>query len=119
MRRVLSQFLLVLIAFALVGGTTAQLALSVQPVAPMTMTGTPCNMMTSAIDGSHGQPMTPCKGVTPDCIKQMGCVTNPALPARITDNEIIAHSSRVAYGMVLSRLAGLITTPEPNPPRTI
>jgi hypothetical protein len=119
MLKVAHRLLLVLIAFAIVGGTTLQLAQSAQSIAPMTMAGMPCDVMMPAAAADHGKPMTPCKGMTPDCIKQMGCVTDVALPARLVDNEIVAHFTAVDYWSALSTMAELVRTPEPLPPRTI
>jgi hypothetical protein len=120
MIRVLRQLLFVLIAFAIVGGTTTQFAQSAQYAGPMTMAGMPCDMMMmSAAGADHGKPMAPCKGMTPDCIKQMGCVTDVALPARLVKDEFVAHFTTVDYWSALSKLAELIRTPEPLPPRTI
>jgi hypothetical protein len=119
MLRVAHRLLLVLIAFAIVGGTTAQLARSAQSIAPMTMAGMPCDMMMPAASSERGEPMTPCKGMTPDCIKQMGCVADVALPARLANNEFVAHFTTVDYWSAMSELAELVNTPEPLPPRTV
>jgi hypothetical protein len=119
MLRVAHQLLLVLIAFAIVGGTTTQLAQSAQYAAPITMAGMPCDMMMPAAGGDHGKPMAPCKGMTPDCIKLMGCATAVALPARFQSNEFAMLFSTVNYWTMSSKLAALVRTPEPLPPRTI
>jgi hypothetical protein len=119
MLKVAHRLLLVLIAFAIVGGTTMQLAQSAQSIAPMTMAGMPCDMMMPAAAADHGKPMAPCKGMTPDCIKQMGCVTDIALPARFVSHAFAAHFTTVDYWSALSKLATLVCTPEPLPPRTI
>ncbi|MDB5363174.1 MAG: hypothetical protein JWO51_4471, partial [Rhodospirillales bacterium] len=63
-------------------------------------------------------PMTPCKGMTADCIKQMGCVTVAALPV-----PFITHESAVQYGAIdywasHPKLVSLDHEPEPLPPRT-
>jgi hypothetical protein len=110
--------LLVLIAFALVGGTAAQLAWSGEPATPTTMAGMPCDMMMSAVGSDHGKPTIPCKGMTPDCIKQMGCVIATALPVRLANGELAAHFSAVDYWSAWFKLAGLVRAPEPLPPRT-
>jgi hypothetical protein len=120
MGQVLRQLLFVLIAFAIVGGTTTQLAQSAQYAAPMTMVGMPCDMMMMPAAGAdHGKPMAPCKGMTPDCIKQMGCVTAVALPARFASHAFAVHFTTVDYWSAPSKLATLVRTPEPLPPRTI
>ncbi len=96
----------------------AQLAQSGQSIAPMTMAGMPCDMMMPAADADHGEPMMPCKGMTPDCLKHMGCVTDAALPAPLVSNEVVVHFSTVYYWPARSKLASLTRTPEPLPPRT-
>jgi hypothetical protein len=111
--------MLALIAFAIVGGTTVQLAQSSQYAAPMAMAGMPCGMMMSMADAGHGEPMVPCKGMTPDCIKQMGCiVVDVALPARLASTDVTVALSTVAYWSAWSEMAGLAREPEPFPPRT-
>ena len=118
MLRVLRQFLLALIAFAMIGGTTAQLARSAAFVAPMTMTGVPCDMTAPTAGAERGTPMMPCKGMTPDCIKQMGCVADAGLPVRLVSHEAAVHSSNVNYWNTRFEVTGLIHAPEPLPPRT-
>ena len=120
MLRILRHLLFVLIAFAIVGGTTAQFAQAAERAAPMTMVGMPCDMMMPAASVDHGKPMAPCKGVAPDCPKLMGCVVvaDVALPARLVSTEFTPHVSTVEYWSTLSRQTGLASTPELNPPRT-
>jgi len=119
MIRVLRQCLFVLIAFAIVGGTTMQVAQSAQYAAPMTMAGMPCDMMMPAADADHGKPSAPCQGMTPDCVKLMGCVTAVGLPARFVSHAFAAHFTTVDYWSALSKLTTLVRTPEPLPPRTV
>ncbi len=120
----LRQLLLVLIAFAFVGGTSSQLARSAEYAAPMVMAGMPCDMMMPHAKMPDEKPMapsngSPCKGMTSDCIKQMGCVTDAALPARTVNLDIAAHFSNVDYWSAWSKLADFVREPEPLPPRTI
>jgi hypothetical protein len=119
MLRVLRQLLLVLVAFAIIGGTTSEFAHSAQYGTVMTMAGMPCDMMMPAADTDHGKSTMPCKGMTPDCMKLMGCVADASLPARFVSHEFVAHVSKVDYWSALSKLAGLAAAPEPLPPRTI
>ena len=112
----LRQLLLVLIAFAFIGGTSSQLARSAEYATPMVMSGlSSCDMMMSQDD----KPVTPCKGMTSDCIKQMGCVTDAALPARAVNLDIAVHFSSVDYWSAWSTLADFVREPEPLPPRTV
>ena len=53
----------------------------------MVMGDMPCDMAMPMADAGHGAPMAPCKGLTPECIKQMGCVANVALPIRLVDAD--------------------------------
>lgn len=114
----LRQLLLVLIAFAFVGGTSSRLARSAEYAAPMAMAGMPCDMMMSHAGMQDDMPMPPCKGMTPDCIKQMGCVTDAAFPARTLSIDLAVHLSNVDYWSVSSTLADFVREPEPLPPRT-
>jgi hypothetical protein len=93
----LRQFLLVLIAFAFIGGTSSQLARSAEYAAPMMMAGMPCDIMMSHAGMRDGKPMPPCKGMTADCINQMGCVTDAALPARSVSLDIAVNLSEADY----------------------
>jgi hypothetical protein len=119
MLKAVRHILVLLIAFAIVGGTTSELARSAQYTAPMTMAGMPCDMAMPASASGDTKPMPPCKGMTPDCIKLMGCVTVTALPARFLTHEMTVQYSTVAYWKASSKLAGLDHEPEPLPPRTI
>lgn len=117
----LRHFLLVLVAFALVSGTTAEfarVAQAAQYVAPMTMDGVPCNMAMPMSASGDTKPMAPCKSMTPDCLKLMGCVTVTALPARYTTHAIVVQYGVVDYPTFSSELTGLDHRPDPFPPRT-
>ena len=113
------RLLLVLIVFAVIGGPMLHLA---QPaaasMAPVAMAGTPCDMIMPMADAGHGTPMAPCKGLTPECIKQMGCVASAALPARLADNDTVFAFSPVVYWSAWSERTGVAREPEPLPPRT-
>src|ERR1700688_4417340 len=116
MLRLAYRLMLALIVFAMVGGQAAQLAQSTP--APATIASMPCDMMMPMADAGHGGPMVPCKGMTPDCIKQMGCVVDFALPARLASTDVTVPLNSVAYWPAWSKMAGLIREPEPLPPRT-
>jgi hypothetical protein len=118
MLTVARRFLLVLVAFALVGGTTTQLARSAQYGAVMVMTGVPCDMAMPGHAAKDTKPMMPCKGMTPACIKQIGCVASTALPERLTSNDFSAQNDPVVYWTASSRLDGLARKPDLLPPRT-
>ncbi len=117
MFRTFRQFLLVLIAFAFLGGTTQQ-AWSEQHATPAVV-GMPCDMMMSMAGDGHSKPATPCKTMTLDCLKHMSSGTVAGLPSRFLDSTIIVQMSSVDYWNPLSKLTGVIGAPEPLPPRTI
>ncbi len=107
--------MLAFIAFAMIGGAAAQLAWPLQQVA-LAAADVPCDMGRPA--AGHGVPMLPCKGMTPGCIKQMGCVVEAALPARLASADVSVPFSAVDYWSTQSDGAGVVHAPEPLPPRT-
>lgn len=117
MAQTLRQLLLVLIAFAIVGGTSHQLARSAQYMTPVAMVGMSCDMTMKHTSVPHEVPTAPCKRMTADCINQMGCVIDAAVPSRPVCTEILVQSRRVDYWSVGSKLADFVRSPEPLPPR--
>jgi hypothetical protein len=118
MLRVLRHILLLLVAFAVVGGTTSEFARAAQYSTVMVAAGMPCDMAMPASASGDTKPMAPCKGMTPDCIKQMGCLTVTGLPAHFLTYESTVQYSAINYWTATSELAGLDHEPEPLPPRT-
>ena len=112
------RILFLLVAFAVLGVTTAEAA---RPVAFADMSGDsamPCDMtMPAEMTGGMDAP-SPCKGMTPDCIKMMGCVTISALPAHFVSAESAVEYRTVIYWTADPELAGQTPAPEPQPPRT-
>jgi hypothetical protein len=60
----------------------------------------------------------PCKGLTPECVKQMGCVTIPAVAERFVFNSVNVSYTRVVYWSLASDAEGLSSKPDLLPPRT-
>lgn len=116
--RLAYRFLLVLIVAAVIGGPLVHLTQLPQLVPPMAMAGMPCDMAMPMADAGRGAPTAPCKGLTPECMKQMGCVANVALPIRLADSDTSFVFSPVTYWSPRSLMAGVARTPEPLPPRT-
>lgn len=112
------RFLLVLIAFAVIGGPTLHLAQPPQFMPSMAMGDVPCDMAMPVADAGHGAPMLPCKGMTADCIKEMGCVANVALPTRMANTDVVFAFRPVAYWSARSEMAGVVHEPADLPPRT-
>ncbi|HLZ66547.1 MAG TPA: hypothetical protein VKQ29_09965 [Aliidongia sp.] len=119
MIRLLRHLLLLLVAFAIIGGTTSELARAAAYGPVAAMADMPCDMaMPTSASGGDATPMAPCKGMTADCIKQMGCVTVQALPAHFISHETAVQYSTVDYWASFSKLVSLAPEPEPLPPRT-
>jgi hypothetical protein len=118
MSRFLRQILLLLVAFALVGGMTNELARAAPDCAAMAA-AVPCDMAMSASAAGDTKPMHPDKGAIPGCMKQIGCTTISVLPVRLQAQQVIERYSPIDYWMPMTELAGLDHQPEPLPPRTI
>lgn len=113
------KLLAILIAFAIVGGTSVQSAQAAGFAAATMLTVMPCDQMMGMADAGHSVPMAPCKGMTPDCIKQMGCVTVVALPVRMVQADTAFDFTMVVYWSVRSGMISRDSVPEPLPPRAI
>jgi hypothetical protein len=118
MSSLLRQILLLLVAFALVGGMTNDLAHAAPECVAMTM-AVPCDMAMSASASGDTKPMHSDKSAIPDCMKQMGCTAASVLPARLQTHRLIERRGPIDYWMSVTELAGLDQQPEPLPPRTI
>ena len=118
MLRFLHRLLLAVAAFAFLGGTTLQ-AMPVADAqfqtsgADMAMAaGMPCEHM-DAMKGA-GAPL-PCKGMTLDCIKQMGCIGFPDLPQASVLATPVAYAA-VDYRQLRQTSVGLSRKPDLDPP---
>lgn len=111
--------LAILIAFAIVGGTSLQLTQAARFAATEMSAAMPCDQMMGMAASGHSVPMVPCKAMTPDCIKQMGCVTDVALPVRLTRSDAAIGFSMVVYWSARFGMVSVDSIPEPLPPRTI
>jgi len=123
MLRFLHRFLLVVTAFAFLGGATLQ-SLPVADAQIQTSgagaamaAGMPCEHM-DAMKGA-GAPLLPCKGMTPDCIKQMGCIGFPDLPQGSALAAPVAYYAAVDYRNFQQRSDGLSRKPDLFPPIAI
>jgi hypothetical protein len=119
MLRLFRHLLLLLVAFAIIGGTPSELARATGYGPVAAMTDMPCDMtMPTSASGGDATPTAPCKGMTADCIKQMGCVTVAGLPAHFLIHESAVQYSAIDYWASFSKLVSLDPEPEPLPPRT-
>ena len=120
MTRFLHHVFLVLIGFAIIGGTSVQLAHAAMMEPQSAMAGMPCDMAGMPMtDAGSGKPMVPCKGLTPDCIKQIGCVVDIAIVARLVAFDMRVWFAPLEYWQTRFILFGTDRTPDLMPPRTI
>ena len=115
MKAVLRRVLTFIAVFALLGGTMGQ---SVPAVSYGMAVGMPCDMTAMATPSGGAHSPIPCKAMTPDCLRHMGCATSPALPAPLLADSGHNRYRSVAYWTALPKLASLVREPEPLPPRT-
>lgn len=100
------------LALAVILGVSLQIAGSALAAA-----GPPAVEM-SAMDmgGDCDQPAAPCKGMTPDCIGSMGCVTNIAAPVAPLAAPAPFQWGAVRYFSLCAMQAGVSVKPEHSPP---
>ncbi len=80
------------------------------------MDGMDCaGMMMMESLSHHGGPK-PCKGMTPDCMAQIGCVAPALLDEASTPTTVKPLASKVFYWSSTSRLIGRSYAPELDPP---
>jgi hypothetical protein len=121
MRAVFNRLMAILTTLAFV------LAMSVQAVPSAEALGLTASAKAAAADepcprmaGEHPdqgmpQPM-PCKGVMPDCVKQMGCVGSPNISSRSADMQRRVFYTMVSYWSLAEKRTGLSVEPDLFPP---
>ncbi len=65
----------------------------------------------------RGMPQLPCKGIMPDCVKQMGCVGSPNVPSRSAEMQRQVSYTTVTYWSLTEHRTGLSVEPDLFPPR--
>ena len=120
--RILRGLLVAVTILAFLGGTTVQamplLTASGVPAGIAAKAGVPCGHMAgmgqsgSAIPGHD----IPCKGITSDCVKQMGCIGVPSLPIRADVIAMPVSYVTITYWSPQPTLGGLSLEPDLFPP---
>jgi hypothetical protein len=119
----LHRLLLAITSLAFLGGASLQ-AMPVGETHAMAaastamQTGMPCEHMAAKKAAPVSAPVLPCKGITADCIKQMGCIGVPDLPRADTLATPIAYAS-VGYRALQQSSAGVSHKPAVFPPIAI
>jgi hypothetical protein len=66
---------------------------------------------------NRGMPqLIACKGIMPDCVKQMGCVGSPNVASRSAQMQRRVFYTRVIYWSLAEKRAGLSVEPDLFPP---
>ncbi len=58
----------------------------------------------------------PCKGIMPDCVKQMGCIGSPSVPSRSAEMQRRVFYTKVIYWSLTEERTGLSVEPDLFPP---
>lgn len=122
MRSVFNRLMAILTIVAFAGAMSVQAAPSAEALgltgpAKMSQADEHCpRMAVEHPDRDIPMPM-PCKGIMPDCVKQMGCVGSPNLPSRSAELRTPVSYSRVTYCLPAVQSAGLSIAPDLLPPR--
>ncbi len=67
----------------------------------------------------RGMPqLMPCKGIMPDCVKQMGCIGSPSVPSRSVEMQRWVSYTNVTYWSLAEQRTGLSVEPDLSPPIT-
>ncbi len=117
----LYRLILAVTLLAFVGGMTLQL---MPPKAAFAASGTApvsgdCSHMTMPqpdVDSGHSMP---CKGMEPECVKQMGCLGTPSLPLRLGADSVRFAYGKVAYWAPALFRDGWSIKPDLFPPITL
>lgn len=121
--RLLRWLVLVLVGLAFLGGTTIQ-ALPPSNMAVMgKASATPmpgCAKMASSMaqDTDTPTPVSPHKGITPDCVKLTQCLGVPDLPMQPQLAQATVAYVAIAYWRPVHLLDGLSPVPAPFPSRS-
>jgi hypothetical protein len=61
--------------------------------------------------------LMPCKGIMPDCVKQMGCIGSPSVPSRSAEMQRRVSYTTVTYWSLAEERTGRSIEPDLFPPR--
>ncbi|HJS87129.1 MAG TPA: hypothetical protein VJ779_16855 [Acetobacteraceae bacterium] len=119
--KLLRGLLVAVTVLAFLGGTTVQ----AMPV--LKANGVPAGIVKASVPCDHMAAMgqsgsavpghdAPCKGITPDCVKQMGCIGVPSLPARADVLITPVSYVTITYWSPRPTLGGVSPEPDLFPP---
>ena len=112
LRRVLVA--LTIIAFA--GGMTLQLLPPKEALTASHTAAPDCSHMAAMQAKTGSAPAMPCKGMDPECVKQMGCLGTASLPLPQPATPIVFAYHKVAWWLPTSSPSGRSIEPALLPP---
>src|SRR6266851_8860938 len=112
----------ILTAFAFILAMSVQVvpsaeALGLTPVAKAADVDEHCPRMAAEHPDQGMPPLMPCKGIMPDCVKQMGCIGSPNVPSRSAEMRRRVSYTTVIYWSLTEYRTGLSVEPDLFPPR--
>src|SRR4051794_39607687 len=118
LRAALHRLILAVTLIAFTGGMTLQLmppkaAFAASAAVPIA--GDCVDMAMPPADHGAVHDM-PCKGMDPECVKQMHCLGTPSLPLRLGDNVVSFNYGKVAYWAPATFRDGRSIKPDLLPP---
>lgn len=117
LQRMIQRLVIALTLVAFVGGMTLQLMppkVAFAAPVPVPAMGD-CQHMAMPTDAGPSHTI-PCKGIDPECVKQMGCLGTASLPLRPASPATFFSYSRVAYWLPAAIIAGRSIKPDLLPP---
>jgi hypothetical protein len=118
LKALLHRLLIAVTLVAFVSGMTLQL---MPPKAAFAATGIAkitgdCLRMAMSPQDADSDHAMPCKGMDPECIKQMGCLGTPNLPLRLSNDFFRFGYGKVVYSTPATFRAGRSIKPDLLPP---
>lgn len=116
--RAIRFLLLVGVLFGLFGQAAAYSQIPVQkPVEQKVAAGDDC--MEAMAQAQKEKPKAPCRGLTPDCIAAMGCVTPMIVGKPLALDPAPIASSAPIWSDAPVLLSGRSVAPDPHPPSLV
>jgi hypothetical protein len=114
----LHRLAIALTILAFVGGMTLQLmplkaAFAARGTAPAP---SDCSHMGMSPQDAGDDHAVPCKGMDPECVKQMGCLGTPSMPLRLGAEFVRLAYGKVVYWTPATFRAGVSVKPDLLPP---
>jgi hypothetical protein len=120
MRAVFNRLVTTLTAFAFLAAMSIQAIPSAEALGVAVSAGSMANEDCPRMAVEHperGAPQSmPCKGIMPDCVKQMGCIGAPNLPSRSAEMQRRVLYTAVIYWLPAEERTSLSVEPDLFPP---